>query len=148
MELEVFDIIVFVTGIIVGFVGALIFRALSKKSTNDKHQAGAAMEAMQHEMERRQVLADDHFLQLNAHLAAAEKKLADARKAVFDGASTLATVELEKPEVTDANNGTDSEEVTAPPRDYAAKSGNDEGTLSENYGLHRKAEEEPSRAAY
>lgn len=147
MELEVFDIIVFVTGIIVGFVGALIFRALSKKSTNDKHQAGAAMEAMQHEMERRQVLADDHFLQLNAHLAAAEKKLADARKAVFDGAATLATVELEKPEVTSTNN-TDTEEVTAPPRDYAAKSGDDEGMLSENYGLHRKEVEETSRAAY
>ncbi|SBS27325.1 hypothetical protein MAQ5080_00787 [Marinomonas aquimarina] len=147
MELEVFDIIVFVTGIIAGFVGALIFRAMSKKSSNDKHSSGAAIEAMQHEMERRQVLADDHFLQLYAHLAAAEKKLADARKAVLDGAATLATVELEKPEVNSAN-GTDSEETTAPPRDYAAKSGNDEGTLSENYGLHRKAAEEPSRAAY
>ena len=36
MELEVFDIIVFVTGIIIGFAGALTFRALSKKSAHDK----------------------------------------------------------------------------------------------------------------
>ncbi|MCO4786450.1 MAG: DUF1043 domain-containing protein [Marinomonas atlantica] len=146
MELEVFDIIVFVTGIIIGFAGALIFRSLSKKGSSDKHRsAGATIEALQQELERRQVLADDHFLQLHAHISAAEKKLADARKAVLEGASSLATVELEKPEETKETDS-DSELTTAPPRDYAAKESSDEGTLSESYGLHRNASEEPSRA--
>tara|TARA_Y100000310_G_scaffold300584_1_gene336382 strand:- start:7 stop:450 length:444 start_codon:yes stop_codon:yes gene_type:complete len=146
MELEVFDIIVFVTGIILGFVGALAFRALSKKNAHDSHKSsGATIEALQQEMERRQVLADDHFLQLHAHLSAAEKKLADARKAVLEGATTLATVTLEKPE-SDSNSSNQQDDVTTPPRDYASKSGTDEGMLSESYGLQRKPVEEPTRA--
>lgn len=146
MELEVFDIIVFVTGIIVGFAGALIFRALSKKSALDKHQsAGATIEALQHEMDRRQVLADDHFLQLHGHLAAAEKKLADARKAVYEGAASLSTVELDRGEQETSSVNSESE-LSAPPRDYADKLANGEGTLSENYGLHRPTVEEPNRA--
>lgn len=145
MELEVFDIIVFVTGIIVGFGGALIFRAFSKKNALDKHQsAGATIEALQHEMDRRQVLADDHFLQLHGHLAAAEKKLAEARKAVFEGAATLSTVQLDKNDQS-ADASEDDSDISAPPRDYAdyATGG---GTLSENYGLHKPAEDEPKRA--
>ncbi|MBM6549869.1 hypothetical protein [Marinomonas ostreistagni] len=145
MELEVFDIIVFVTGIIVGFAGALVFRAVSKKSASDKHQsAGATIDALQHEMERRQVLADDHFLQLHGHLAAAEKKLADARKAVYEGAASLSTVELEKGEQ-EAGSANSESDLTAPPRDYADKLGNGEGTLSENYGFNKPTVEEPQR---
>lgn len=145
MELEVFDIIVFVTGIIVGFAGALIFRSISNKGASNKHRsAGPTIEALQQELERRQVLADDHFLQLHAHISAAEKKLADARKAVLEGASSLANVELEKNEET-KEEVNESEYTAAPPRDYAAKTDTDEGTLSENFGLHRNTTEEPTR---
>ena len=85
------------------------------------------------------------FLQLHAHLSAAEKKLADARKAVLEGATSLATVTLEKPEAENSN-ADQKEEITAPPRDYASKTDADEGMLSESYGLHRKSVEEPTRA--
>ena len=145
MELEVFDIIVFVTGIILGFAGALLFRAVTKKGRLDNSQsAGATIEALQHELERRQVLADDHFLQLNAHISAAEKKLADVKKAVFEGASTLSTVKLSEPEVEEE--ASEESSLTAPPRDYAAKGDADEGMLSESFGLHKQTTEEPNRA--
>ena len=143
MELEVFDIIVFVTGIILGFAAALIFRALGKKGAMAKHQStGATIEALQNELERRQVLADDHFLQLNNHLQGVEKKLADVRKTLNEGASSLSTVEFTKPE---AEPESTTESISAPPRDYATKGQTDEGMLSENYGLHRQTIEEPKR---
>lgn len=144
MELEVFDIIVFVTGIIAGFVAAFVFRALGKKGALAKHQStGATIEALQNELERRQVLADDHFLQINGHLQAAEKKLADVRKTLNEGASALSTVEFTKPEVESDNTATDT--FNAPPRDYATKDKFDQGMLSEGFGLKREHIEEPKR---
>ncbi|RDL45788.1 DUF1043 domain-containing protein [Marinomonas piezotolerans] len=140
MELEVFDIIVFVTGIIVGLAAALIFRAVSKKAAMENHRStGATIESLQHELERRQVMSDDHFLQLNTHLQAVERKLLDVRKAVNEGAATLSTVEFAKPE---ADTDSVPESVTAaPPRDYATKDKTDEGMLSESFGLKTPVEE-------
>ncbi|MCV6588239.1 MAG: YhcB family protein [Marinobacterium sp.] len=57
------------------------------------------------------------------------------------------TVEKEIPVVTDTVASNETDTTPEPPRDYAPKKDNEEGTLSETYGLHEKAEPVPQSPA-
>lgn len=147
MEFEVIDIIVFVTGIILGFVAALAFKSMSQRSSQLKSSATTAtIDALQQDIERRQVLADDHFMQVNTQLTALDRKIADLRKVLSEGSSQLSGISISAtPAIKMATNEEETTELDLAyvPRDYANKEQNEAGTLSEGFGL-RRDQDEPS----
>lgn len=86
----------------------------------------------------------EQYRQVHQHLAAGAQTLCNDQRA---GESLQASLQpriskQDIPTVTDALENEDAEELPQPPRDYAPKTADEEGTLSDTYGLKSKQEEE------
>lgn len=86
----------------------------------------------------------EQYRQVHQHLAAGAQTLCNDQR---PGESLQASLQpriskQDIPTVTDALENEDADEQPQPPRDYAPKSGDEEGTLSDTYGLKKKQEEE------
>ncbi|MEL0613420.1 ZapG family protein [Marinomonas arenicola] len=149
MNLEEFNVIVFVTGAIVGFAIALVLKSITSKSTEKDSSSSSnaiTIKSLQQELDKKQVIIDNFFSDSNEHLLTAEKRLAELRKNLSSGASQLSHIDIPasiNPQSTSAV----EEDITEPPRDYALKSDTEQGMLSEDFGLKNKPESlEPTRA--
>ncbi|WP_432697971.1 YhcB family protein [Marinobacterium sp. YM272] len=85
----------------------------------------------------------EQYRQVHQHLAAGAQTLCnDQRPGEALQASLQPRISSQDiPTVTDAVENEDAEEQPQPPRDYAPKTADQEGTLSDTYGIKRNAEE-------
>lgn len=88
------------------------------------------------------------YKDVHQHLASGAQSLCDsdtASLALKESMQAKLTAEPEAevpiPVVTDVVPNEEAEKVPEPPRDYATKSSNEKGTLSETYGLETEAED-------
>lgn len=146
MNLEEFNIIVFVTGAIVGFVIALVFKSITKSTEKESSNSNSiTIKSLQQELDKKQVIIDNFFSDSNGHLIAAEKRIAEMRKTLADGASQLSNVNITGPAEA-LNPETSEESLTEAPKDYALKEDSEQGMLSEQFGLKKVSESlEPKR---
>ncbi|GAB3476219.1 Z-ring associated ZapG family protein [Marinomonas epiphytica] len=151
MITEEFNIIIFVTGIIIGCIATFAFKSLSSKGNHTASSPSAAsaasVQSLQQELDKNQVIIDNFFSDSDQQLQAAEKRLTELRQNLSSGAKQLSNISISAPQTAnpDAEPSPESE-VTAPPRDYAIKSETDEGMLSEKFGLPKDNETiEPNR---
>ncbi|RBP80598.1 DUF1043 family protein [Marinomonas rhizomae] len=149
MNLEEFNIIIFITGIIIGCVATLALKSYSAKNNSKKVGTSSniiTMKSLQQELDNKQVIIDNFFTDSNEHLVSAEKRLADLRNALADNASQLSNIKIERSGTT-ANTSDPAETTTfEPPRDYALKKDKEPGMLSETFGFDDKnADIEPKR---
>ncbi len=85
----------------------------------------------------------DQYRRVHQHLASSAESLCPGLPASAALQHELRPgLSAEIPTVTDALDNNEQEELPEPPRDYAPKKPDEAGTLSEEYGLDRKAEEE------
>ena len=149
MNLEEFNVIVFVTGAIVGFAIALVLKSITSKSTEKDSSSSSnaiTIKSLQQELDKKQVIIDNFFSDSNEHLLTAEKRLAELRKNLSSGASQLSHIDIPA-SINPQNTSVVEEDITEPPRDYALKSDSEQGMLSEDFGLKNKPESlEPTRA--
>lgn len=149
MNLEEFNIIIFITGIIIGCVATLALKSYSAKNNSKKADSSSniiTMKSLQQELDSKQVIIDNFFTDSNEHLMSAEKRLADLRNTLADNATQLSNIKIERS--TASSNNTDTIEPASfePPRDYALKNDKEPGTLSESFGLDdRNIDLEPKR---
>jgi uncharacterized membrane-anchored protein YhcB (DUF1043 family) len=141
MNLEEFNIIIFITGIIVGCVATLALKSYSAKNNSKKVNTSSniiTMKSLQQELDSKQVIIDNFFTDSNEHLMSAEKRLADLRNALADNATQLSNITIERS--TTASNNAETLEPTPfePPRDYALKKDKEPGMLSEAFGFDDK----------
>ncbi len=150
MNLEEFNIIVFVTGAIVGFAIALVLRSITSKSTEKESSSSSnaiTIKSLQQELDKKQVIIDNFFSDSNEHLLTAEKRLAELRKNLSSGASQLSHIDIPVSINPQSTPVAAEEDITEPPRDYALKDDAEQGMLSEDFGLKNKPESlEPTRA--
>lgn len=151
MITEEFNIIIFVTGIIIGCIATLAFKSFSSKNSAKSSNPAAnvaSFQSLQQELDKKQVMIDNFFSDSDQQLQAAEKRLAELRQNISSGAKQLSNITITPPPVSSTQDApqVEQEEVTAPPRDYAVKTADDEGMLSEKFGLPQGNEElEPKR---
>lgn len=141
MNLEEFNIIIFITGIIIGCVATLALKSYSAKNNSKKVNAGSniiTMKSLQQELDNKQVIIDNFFNDSNEHLLSAEKRLADLRNALSDNASQLSNIKIERSTGTANNTDTTESASFEPPRDYALKKDKEPGMLSETFGFDDK----------
>ena len=149
MNLEEFNIIIFITGIIVGCVATLAFKSYSTKNNSKKADTSSniiTMKSLQQELDSKQAIIDNFFADSNEHLISAEKRLADLRNTLADNAVQLSNVKIERS--ANSSNNTEQLEPTSfePPRDYALKNDKEPGMLSETFGFDdKKIDIEPKR---
>lgn len=139
MNLEEFNIIIFVTGIIIGGIVTLVVKNIIAKNSEKKSDASAnilTMKMLQEEIDTKQAMIDSFFAENNEKMLEVEKTLAGLRDNLAQHATQISNVdikpsdkELPSIEMMDYNNVT-------PPRDYASKLDNDKGMLSDSFGLH------------
>ncbi|MBR7887981.1 DUF1043 domain-containing protein [Marinomonas sp. A79] len=147
MNLEEFNIIIFITGIIIGCVTTIAFKSFGSKNSKQANSNIITMKSLQQELDNKQVIIDNFFADSQEHIASVEKRLADFRKCLADNAGQLSNITIDstintttQPEPTDVP--TDYE----PPRDYALKSAQEPGMLSDQFGLKdEKDDVEPKR---
>ena len=148
MNLEEFNIIIFITGIIIGCVATLALKSYSAK--NNSKKAGSSsniitMKSLQQELDSKQVIIDNFFTDSNEQLMSVEKRLADLRNSLADNASQLSNIKVEKSTTNNADT-TEEHTFTEPPRDYALKKDKEPGMLSETFGFdERNIDIEPKR---
>lgn len=140
MNLEEFNVIVFVTGAALGFVVALILKSITAKAAykqNTSTSTAVTIKSLQAELDKKQVIIDNFFSDSNEHLSAAEKRLAEFRNTLSNGASQLSMVEISSKPATATNPTPEDEfDVVEPPKDYALKTQSEQGMLSEKFGLN------------
>lgn len=153
MNLEELNIIIFVTGAILGCIATLAVKSASSKSSNKQSvssSSAATIHSLQQELDKKQVIIDDFFTDSSKHLHATEKHLEALRKALAAGAGQVSSVTISDSRTTTPATSDELDPIsdTAPPRDYALKDDSDEGMLSEKFGLdNRQAKElEPNRS--
>ncbi|WOD07100.1 DUF1043 domain-containing protein [Marinomonas sp. GJ51-6] len=150
MNLEEFNIIIFITGIILGSVITLAIKNFTAKNTKKASSSDlVTIRSLQQELESKQVIIDNFFMDSNEKLNFIEKHMASLRSTFAENAKQISSViidpksgtengEINQPEATDA---------VAPPRDYALKKDKEPGMLSEEFGLNDKdTDYEPKRA--
>ena len=138
MNLEELNIIIFVTGAILGCIATLAIKSATSKSANKvsaSSSSAATIQSLQQDLDKKQVIIDDFIADSSKQLQATEKHLQALRKALASGASQVSSVSIA--ETATQTPSIESEEITdtAPPRDYALKGDSDEGMLSEKFGL-------------
>jgi len=137
MNLEEFNIIIFITGIIVGCIATLIIKNFSSK--NSKQTASNSniitMKSLQQELDNKQVIIDNFFTDSNEHLMSVEKRLAELRNTLADNANQLSNVKVDSSLANRSTEEVDTTTTFEPPRDYALKKDKEPGMLSENIGL-------------
>ncbi|NLQ16967.1 DUF1043 family protein [Marinomonas sp. M1K-6] len=149
MNLEEFNIIIFITGIIVGCIATLAFKSISAKNSS-KHTSSNSniitMKSLQQELDNKQVIIDNFFTDSNEHLSSVEKRLAELRNSLANNASQLSNVKIENSASINNAETVDTSSMMEPPRDYALKNGKEPGMLSDAFGLDdRSADLEPKR---
>ncbi|WP_421852983.1 ZapG family protein [Marinomonas sp.] len=141
MNLEEFNIIIFITGIIIGCVATLALKSYSAKNNSKKTDSSSniiTMKSLQQELDNKQVIIDNFFTDSNEHLMSVEKRLTELRNTLADNASQLSNVKIER-SITETNNSDTVEaESFEPPRDYALKKDKEPGMLSEKFGFNDK----------
>lgn len=146
MNLEVFDIIVFISGATLGGILGFIAKSVTTKASQNNTATQSDLStpvAKQHEQAKKQVIIDDYFNDTNQHLEALESQLTELRSRLIKDAKLISTVEL-KPAKIDAPQINEAEPAE-PPKDYYTKTGS--GTLTEGFGLQNteKNPKEPAR---
>jgi len=134
MNLEVFDIIVFITGGILGLIIGLSTRNTARKNTlvGQEKTFSSPERSLQQEMDRRQVLVDDFFLNTEENLATLDKHFQQLKHKLVDGAKQLSStdpVQRSQDDMIDEY----SLKTPEPPKDYSADTST--GTLREDFGL-------------
>ena len=150
MNLEEFNIIIFITGIIIGCVATLFVKSLSTRQNKQtmSNSSVITIKSLQQELDNKQVIIDNFFTDSNEHLIAAEKRLTELRSCLANNASQLSNVKIETHLATTSVTAEDDSKITEAPRDYALKKDKEPGMLSESYGLddrNRDADLEPKR---
>ncbi|MDE8603439.1 DUF1043 domain-containing protein [Marinomonas sp. RSW2] len=148
MNLEEFNIIIFITGIIIGCVVTLALKSYKARNNKQAYSSSSiiTMKSLQQELDSKQVIIDNFFSDSNEHLIAVEKRLADLRNCLADNASQSSNIKIESSSIISNAQTPDAPPVTEPPRDYALKNDKQPGMLSENFGLDdRHTDLEPKR---
>lgn len=139
MNLEEFNIIIFITGVIFGCIVTAAFKSLTDK--NSKKAANSAsdivtMKSLQEELDNKQALIDSFFIESNKKVTAIEQELTSLKGSLKGNAKAL-NIAIEgspsSPQEAIENNTT-----TMPPLDYAPKTKESAGMLSESFGLEDK----------
>ncbi|KZN12692.1 ZapG family protein [Marinomonas sp. TW1] len=147
MNLEEFNVIVFITGIIVGAIATYSIKNLLTKSNikqPDTTSNLVTMKSLQQELDNKQVIIDNFFADSNEQILMVEKRLAELKSNLASNASQLSNVKMDSAPASQAN---DENIPTEPPRDYALKQAQDQGMLSEAFGLKdSEIELEPKRS--
>ncbi|MBD5771716.1 DUF1043 domain-containing protein [Marinomonas colpomeniae] len=149
MNLEEFNIIIFITGIISGCLLTLAFKNLIAKKTKQTPKSNSelvSIKYLQQELDNKQVIIDNFISDSNEQLTSVEKRLANLRTTLSNNAKQLSNVVIEdnKTSKTDTPEPLD---VAAPPKDYALKTDKEPGMLSESFGLTEKDSDiEPKRS--
>lgn len=89
MITEEFNIIIFVTGIIIGCIATLAFKSFSSKNSAKSSNPAAnvaSFQSLQQELDKKQVMIDNFFSDSDQQLQAAEKRLAELRQNISSGA--------------------------------------------------------------
>ena len=139
MNLEEFNIIIFITGIIIGCVATLALKSYSAKNNSKKMNSSSnivTMKSLQQELDSKQVMIDNFFTDSNEHLMSVEKRLTDLRNALADNASQLSNIKIERSTTSADSSDTIEAESFEPPRDYALKKDKEPGMLSETFGFN------------
>lgn len=152
-EMETFlsiGIIAFLSG---AFVGALIYRLIANEGGRSK-KVEQQMDELQQKHTRYQAQVSDHFVQtaqlinrlnedyreIHNHLARGATELCSEDNA--NNLLKLSTENTEEPTSEASGKIEEIEEIYAePPRDYAPKTNEEQGTLSEEFGLKDKPKE-------
>ncbi|WP_417527384.1 ZapG family protein [Marinomonas shanghaiensis] len=149
MNLEEFNIIVFITGIIIGCVATLALKSFIAKNNRKQTDSSSniiTMKTLQQELDSKQVIIDNFFTDSNQHLSTVEKRLAELRNCLAENAKQLSNVTVESSTTAEQNLSSEFSDSVEPPRDYALKQGKEPGMLSENFGLeNRDLDLEPKR---
>jgi len=147
MNLEVFDIIIFITGGVLGLIIGLTVKKSQHSTTNTTTNTQASTETMQFEAERKQAAIDDFFTDASEKLISTEKAISELKLKLSTGASSLATTQAinsSQPTVTAEEINNNTETPAEPPKDYST---NASGTLSENFGLQAESEQNQDTVA-
>jgi len=148
MNLEELNIIIFITGIIVGCIASYALKRLNAKKLNEQTNSNSSlvtMKSLQQELDNKQVIIDNFFSDSSEQLIAIEKRIESLRNNLANSSKQLSNVVIEK-----SMSKADEVEIpdtVAPPRDYALKTDKEPGMLSETFGLDDKEEAlEPKRS--
>ncbi|BFM48019.1 DUF1043 domain-containing protein [Marinomonas sp. THO17] len=146
MNLEEFNVIVFITGIILGSIATYSIKNLLNKNNNKPIEANdnlVTMKSLQQELANKQVIIDNFFADSNEQLNIVEKRLGELRANLASSASQISNVKVDAPM---SHRDTLETNPNEPPRDYALKNDKDHGMLSEAFGLKNKNTDlEPKR---
>ncbi|RNF49703.1 DUF1043 family protein [Marinomonas hwangdonensis] len=149
MNLEEFNIIIFVTGIIIGGIVTLVIKNISAKNSDKKantHSNIITMKTLQEELDSKQAVIDSFFTQSSEKLLAVEKNLASLRDSLAENAAQISHVVIEPSDKSRTLQTPMDFEEHSPPKDYASKQDNDTGMLSDSFGLHDNERDlEPKR---
>lgn len=148
MNLEELNIIIFITGIIVGYFVSYALKRLNAKKVNEQANSNSSlvtMKSLQQELDNKQVIIDNFFSDSNEELTIIEKRLESLRNSLADSSKQLSNVVIEKN--SSKTDTVETPDTVAPPRDYALKTDKEPGMLSETFGLEGKEEVlEPKRS--
>ncbi|AEF55001.1 ZapG family protein [Marinomonas posidonica] len=146
MNLEEFNVIVFITGIIVGSIATYsIKNLLAKNNTKQSDTTNnlVTMKSLQQELDNKQVIIDNFFADSNEQILMIEKRLTELKNNLASNASQLSNVKVN---VAPTSQSFEENISAEPPRDYALKKEQDQGMLSEAFGLNNpETELEPKR---
>lgn len=147
MNLEEFNIIIFITGIIIGCVTTIAFKSFGSKNSKQADSNIITMKSLQQELDNKQVIIDNFFSDSQEHIMSVEKRLADFRKCLSDNANQLSNVAIDSTiNVISQPEPTDQSTTYEPPRDYALKNAQEPGMLSDQFGLKDDKDDiEPKR---
>ncbi|WP_191603080.1 ZapG family protein [Marinomonas algicola] len=150
MNLEVFDIIIFISGVALGIIAGLAIKKGNQSATKSSiNGAQSSVDSIQFEIERKQSEIDTFFTETNEKLLSTEKAMRNLKQQLASGAASLATSNMITQSIdTDSteSNSIDNNTPAEPPKDYSI---NASGTLSEDFGLQSKdneAQEQPLRS--
>ncbi|MDB4837963.1 DUF1043 domain-containing protein [Marinomonas sp.] len=147
MNLEEFNIIIFITGVIFGCIATSAFKNLASKNTKKSNNLPSdivTMTSLQQEIDSKQVVIDNFFNESNEQVAALEKQLTTLKSSLTDNAKAL-NVSIES-NLIESTEPVEAANTTMPPLDYAPKAEETPGMLSETFGLDGKDSElEPKR---
>ncbi|MEO9274116.1 DUF1043 domain-containing protein [Marinomonas sp. 5E14-1] len=149
MNLEEFNIIIFITGIILGSAITFAIKNLTAKSTKKASNSDlVTTRSLQQDLESKQVIIDNLFMDSSEKLHLIEKHMASLRNTLTENAKQISNIAIDSKNSIESNEAVSSEatEVVAPPRDYALKEDKELGMLSEEFGLNDKdTDYEPKR---
>lgn len=149
MILEEFNVIIFITGVIVGSIVTVALKSIINRGKNNQANSNSniiTMKSLQQELDTKQVVIDNFFTDSNEHLISIEKRIAELRSSLSDNASQLSHVRISKSLIENNEEGLESTSMMEPPRDYALKNAKEPGMLSDTFGLDDKNSDiEPKR---